>query len=59
MSVSFSTGQKFKFPNDDNIYTFVSIDFTTGKPVVFYQDSSGEGLNYRTGYYLSDLKHIS
>ena len=54
MAVALQTGNKFKFPDDDKIYFFISISFTGGEPIVYYEDNGI--IRNKLGYYLSDLE---
>ncbi len=57
MAKAFRAGQRFKFPNDEAVYTFVSIWFKNGKPVIKYEDSEGKELDAH-GFDLFDLIHV-
>ena len=54
MAVAFQTGEKFKFPDDDRIYSFISFGCTGGEPIIYYEDSGM--IRNKLGYYLSDLE---
>lgn len=53
MAKAFSSGQKFKFPNDPTVYTFISIEFENNLPIINYAQDEEEMQAF--GYYLSDL----
>lgn len=56
-AIAFRSGQKFRFPDDDNVYTFISISFDGhGQPVITYADENEEE-HESDGYFLSDLVH--
>ena len=56
MAIAFSSGQRFKFPDDDNVFTFISIRFEYNDPIISYANENGEECEAR-GFYLSDLTH--
>ena len=56
MAKAFKAGQRFKFPNDEAVYTFVSIRFDKGEPVIKYENDEGKELDAH-GFDLLDLIH--
>lgn len=57
-SVAFRPGQRFKFPGDDQVYTFKSICYDIhGTPSIVYEDNSEKEFK-ATGYELGDLIHV-
>lgn len=56
MAKAFSAGQRFKFPNDEVVYTFVSIYFEDDEPRIRYENSEGEECEAH-GFDLLDLIH--
>ena len=54
--IAFWSGQKFKFPNDNTVYIFISIEFQEDGPVINYSDDGEEEMQAH-GFYLSDLIH--
>lgn len=57
MAVAFKPGQKFRFSDSEKIYTFISINFHNGDPVIVYEDGSGS-VHKANGYDLSDLIRV-
>lgn len=55
-AIAFCLGQKFRFPNDSAIYTFISLRFEDNEPIVSYANENEEECEAR-GFYLSDLIH--
>jgi len=57
MAIAFRSGQRFKFKDNDEVFTFISIRFDGhGQPVITYVDKNEEE-HESDGYYLSDLVH--
>jgi hypothetical protein len=57
MAIAFSSGQRFKFPNNNNVYVFISIRFDDkGSPLITYADEN-EDEYVKEGIFLSDLVH--
>lgn len=50
----FQSGQKFRFPNDNNVYIFIEIRFEYNDPIIGYSNEQEEELEAH-GFYLSDL----
>lgn len=57
MAVAFKPGQKFKFSDNDSVvYTFISLHYHEGEPVIVYEDENGKH-DEAFGFDLSDLIH--
>lgn len=55
-AAAFSTGQRFRFPNDEKIYVFIAMEFDGGIPVIIY-DCDGDEKQMRD-VDLFDLIHV-
>lgn len=54
----FRAGQRFKFPDNDQIYIFRSFYFDVhGEPFILYEDINGNEFE-AAGFELSDLIHV-
>lgn len=53
-AIAFSPGQKFRFPNDNSVYTFIEIRFGDNEPIISYANEQEEECEAH-GFYLSDL----
>jgi hypothetical protein len=56
MATAFRSGQKFRFPGDSTIYSFISIRYEEGMPIILYADPD-EVEHEIEGLFLSDLTH--
>lgn len=53
-AIVFQSGQKFRFPNDNDVYTFIEIRFEDNEPIISYSNEQEEECEAH-GFYLSDL----
>jgi len=54
MAKAMQPGNNFRFPDRDEVYRFVGIQFLATNPVIFFEDEKGK-LHRRYGFNLSDL----
>jgi len=57
MAHAFSTGQKFRFPEGQTVFTFISIRFENNEPIITFGNELDEECEAH-GFYLSDLIHV-
>lgn len=52
---SFRTGQEFRFPDDDKVYTFWKVEYEDGKEIIVYYE---DFLKKRREFSFANLIHV-